>query len=268
MRQLFLPAVFVLVSASNASGHEFWIDPEDFTISPGDKVSAELIIGQEFEGSGFPYIPGNIERFDLVSGDSIIAVRSRIGDRPALNQAIPDDGLWIVVHETQDQRLTYVEEGVFEEFVTHKDLKGTLEAHADRGLPILGFSENYRRFAKALIAVGSGNGADETLGLRTELTALDNPYDPSFDGQMQVRLTFEGAPRVDAQVEVFERGPDGQVSIGTTRTNADGIAGFATKPDHVYLVDAVKMLPLDGDEAGIAPVWYSLWASLTFAVPE
>lgn len=268
MRRISLSAVFVLLSAHFASGHEFWIDPHDFTIEPGEKVTADLRIGQEFEGGSFPYIPSNIERFDIVSGDSILAVRTRIGNRPALDQVIPDNGLWVVVHETTDQRLTYVEEGIFEAFVRHKDLEGTLEAHAERRLPDLGFAENYRRFAKSLIAVGDGKGADQELGLRTELVALTNPYADDFNGEMRVRLLFEGAPRADAQVEVFERAPNGQVSIGTTRTNSDGVASFAVKSGHVYLADAVKMLPLEGDEAGVLPVWYSLWASLTFSVGE
>lgn len=267
MRLLTFFTTLVLISSQIASAHEFWISPQTYSVESGSPISADLRVGQNFEGGSFPYIPANFDRFELVHGNDVVKVKSRIGDRPALNQPAPSPGLWVVVHETTDQRLTYRDRETFVNFVTHKDLSGTLEAHAARGLPDAGFVENYRRFAKSLVAVGGFTGDDREIGLRTELVAESNPYDPAFSGTMNVQLLFEGAPRIDAQIEVFERGPNGQVSIGTTRTDANGRASIAVKPGHEYLVDAVKMLPLEGDASGIQAVWYSLWASLTFKVP-
>jgi uncharacterized GH25 family protein len=267
MRLLPIFATLVLVSSQIASAHEFWISPKSYSVGAGATVEADLRIGQNFEGGSFPYIPADFDRFEMVQGKDVVSVRSRIGDRPALNQDLPSSGLWIIVHETTDQRLTYKDRETFVNFVTHKDLAGTLEAHDARGLPEFGFVENYRRFAKSMVAVGGYEGADREVGLRTELIAESNPYDPAYSGVMAVRLLFEGQPRVDVQIEVFERAPNGQVSIGTTRTDTSGRAQISTKPGHEYLVDAVKMLPLEGDASGIQAVWYSLWASLTFSVP-
>lgn len=265
MRFLFTLLLVSCLFPMNARAHEFWIAPEAFQIAPGDKVVASLRVGQNFNGSAQAFIPAHFQRFDLIHASGTRPVKSRIGDRPALNQPLDADGLWIVVHETQDLLLTYKEAHLFEEFATHKELTGTLESHKARGLPPTGFQEQYRRFAKALIAVGKGAGKDRVVGLRTEIVAQTNPYLESYNGQMSVKVLFEGQPRANALVEVFEKGPDGTVSVGTTHTNAAGLARFPTKPGRHYLVDAVKMLPLDGSEG---PVWYSLWASLTFGTTK
>ena len=263
-------AVLLLISPTFASGHEFWISPADYTVGQGEEIVANLRVGQQFDGRKLAFIPANFAQFRLVQGNSDVPVKSRIGERPAMHQVAPAEGLWIIVHETTDNRLGYGDDDaqLFVDFVNHKDLKDVLAAHKARGLPDVGFVENYRRFAKSLVAVGHGAGSDRVVGLRTEIVAMSNPYEPGFDGNMRVRVLFEGAPRPGAQVELFERGADGTVRVGTFRTDDDGYARFPVVAGREYLADAVKMLPLQPDDIDNDAVWYSLWASLTFLVPE
>jgi len=264
---IFLLA-FTLASTSVAVGHEFWISPEDYTVEPGENIVANLRVGQGFEGVKFSYIPSNFERFELVNGATVLDVEARIGDRPALNMQAPGPGLWIVVHETTDSRLTYQEWDTFFSFVQHKDLSGTLENHAARGLPQVKFKEVYRRFVKSLIAVGAGAGADQNVGLRTEIIAGLNPYTDDLSGGMPVTVFFEGAPRVDVLVEIFDRDSAGVVTITTTRTDLNGQANIPVSDGHEYNLDAVVMLPVNASDPLVDPVWLSLWAGLTFAVPQ
>jgi hypothetical protein len=86
---------------------------------------------------------------------------------------------------------------------------------------------------------------------------------------MTVELRYQGAPRVDAQVEVFDRAPDDTVTITLHRTDAAGLATVPVLAGHEYLFDAVvlRRAPDPGDDPN-APVWETLWAALTFAVPE
>ena len=68
-------------------------------------------------------------------------------------------------------------------------------------------------------------------------------------------------------MELFDRGPDGSVDVRLYRTDAEGRAVLDVAPGHAYLVDHVVMREVEpADETG--SVWESLWASLTFAVPE
>lgn len=195
-------------------------------------------------------------------------VDGRLGDRPALNQVPPGEGLLVVVHETTDNKLTYSEFAKFEKFVTHKDARWTLAAHADRGLPDDGFGEAYSRYAKSLVAVGEGTGQDRAFGLLTELVAGANPYTDDVSNGLPVTLYYEGNPRSDAQIEVFEKAADGTVEITTVRTDRAGQAVIPVKPGHRYMLDAVVLRipsPALAEAGGV--VWESLWANLTFEIP-
>lgn len=249
-----------------ATAHEFWISPQNFAISKDSQVKADLRVGQEFKGSAYSFNPNAFTRFDLRINGKTTPVKGRLGDRPALSTEATTDGLLTIIHETSDSLLSYTEWAKFVKFATHKDFTPVLDAHVARGLPKdQRFVEKYRRFAKSLVAVGSGKGADSAVGLRTEIIALDNPYSLDSD-VMSVKVLLDGKPRQDVQVELFEQAPDGTVAITLHRTNAEGISKIPVKPAHAYLVDSVTMLPLDNNDPTDGPVWYSLWASLTFEV--
>lgn len=260
--------ILCLISASPVFGHEFWIAPYKFQVEPGDEVIADLRVGQNFAGSAFAFIPNNFERFDYISNDQTKPVAGRLGDRPALKMSVAEPGLLILVHETTDNDLTYRDWEKFERFVAHKKLAGTIELHQANGWPRDEFVERYRRYAKSLIAVGAGNGSDRAVGLKTEIVALQNPYVDDVLGGVPVAVLFDGEPRPYAQIEVFEKTDATEATIFTLQTDENGHATIPVKAGHKYMLDAVKMLALSPLDPTTEPVWYSLWASLTFRIPN
>ncbi len=225
---------------------------------------ADLKNGQNLEGTTLSYLPRNFTRFDVVHGDTVRPVKGRLGDRPALNVPAPIGGLVSVVHETTPSFVTYSEWEKFAAFAEHKDFPDIAARHAANGFPDVPFKERYTRHAKALIAVGDGVGMDRAVGLKTEFVALTNPYVPEFDGTMRVQVLLQGQPRPDAQVEVFDRNADKEVTVTLYRTDSAGIAAIPVTPGHDYLFDAVVLEPIMNDEQA---VWDTFWAALTFAVP-
>ncbi|WP_417524395.1 DUF4198 domain-containing protein [Marinovum sp.] len=250
-----------------AAAHEFYIDALAWEVPSNSQLIANLRVGEDFEGPAYSYFPPRIQRFDILMGDNTYPVEGRAGDRPALRMATPENGLAVVVHVTNDTTLTYSDWELFQRFVTHKDWAGLIADHQARGLPETGFRENYSRYGKALIAVGDGAGADREAGLQTEIVALANPYTDDLSDGLPVRVLYQGAPRGDAQVELFAKSPEGEVTVSLLRTDAEGVAVLPVSPGHVYLADAVVVRPLEPATAE-DPVWESLWASLTFKVPE
>lgn len=268
--RLLRPALAVLTVAlftGPTSAHEFWIEPLAYQIQPGDEIKAELKVGQEFNGSSYPYRPSQIERFDLVTGDAVAEVTSRIGDNPALHTPVATDGLVVVVHETMDNRLTYTEFAKFEKFVAHKAFPGVIAEHDKRGISRDRFVESYRRYAKALVGVGTSQGADAPVGMKTEIVALANPYISALT-EMPVQVLLDGAPRANTQVELFEKNADAEVTITLHQTDADGKAVLPVKQGHSYLVDAVWAEALPNSDADKGAVWKTHWAALTFMVPD
>ena len=266
--RMFAPLVAFALITGPAGSHEFWIDPARFAVAPGEAIEADLRVGEAFAGGAQSYLPSRFRRFELVQGAEATPVEGRLGDRPALNQGLSGDGLAVVVHETTDSRLTYREFAKFENFVRHKDAEWTIEAHRARGLPDSGFVEVYSRYAKALVAVGAGAGRDRVVGMETELVAQANPYTDDIAAGLPVILLYQRAPRAEAQIEVFEKSPSGDVAVSTVRTDAQGVARVPVRPGHRYMLDAVVLRPPEPPGTGAnAPVWESLWANLTFAVP-
>lgn len=260
----FLLCIWCAIWADSATAHEFWIEAESYQVGSSDEVVADLKNGQNFEGTTQSYFPRNFSRFDIVQNERVMPVEGRLGDRPALNVPAAADGLVSVVYEATPSFVTYKEWEKFTKFADHKDFADIKARHKANGFPDVPFKERYTRHAKALIAVGDGQGTDSALGLKTEFVALTNPYDPGFDGTMRVQVLLDGTPRPDVQVEVFDRPTEGEVEVTLHRTDAAGIAAVPVTPGHTYLFDAVVLEPIKGDEIA---VWDTFWAALTFAVP-
>ncbi len=239
-------------------------------MAPGSAIRADFKNGQEFKGNSLSFFDRSSTRFDLAVGDKITPLTPRNGDRPALDTMAPEsDALVVVLHEKASATLTYREWAKFAKFAAHKDFANAQADHDAAGWPREGFKERYSRHVKALVGVGSGEGADQAYGLATEFIALTNPYAADFDGQMSVALTYQDAPRADVQVEVFDRAPDDTVTISLHRTDSGGKVTVPVTPGHDYLFDAVVLRPAaDAGSDPAAPVWETLWAALTFSVPN
>lgn len=255
--------------ATTAKGHEFWIDPEAFQVEPGAPVVAALRVGQDFKGSSYTYVPRNFRRFDFALEGNVAPVEGTLGDRPAANIPTTDEGLMVVVHATTDTVLGWTEWAKFVNFVKHKDAEWVLEVHKARGLGEDDRRELYSRYAKTLVAVGAGQGADFETGLLTEIVALENPYVDNVADGIDVRVLYQGAARAETQIEVFEKAGDDSVEIFTVKTDANGQATVPVKPGYRYMLDSVVLREPEADVAAEKKVqWESLWANLTFAVPK
>lgn len=259
-----LAPLFALAIALPVKAHEFWISPQAYIIAAGETILADLRVGQELSGTTYSYIPQNITRFDVLGPEGLSPVTGRVGDRPAANFASGPEGLLTLIHETTDSILTYRDFQKFVAFTEHKDFTWAIAEHAARGIPEFGFKETYRRYAKALIAVGDGAGQDTRVGLNFELVALSNPYtDPIIEG-LQVQLWLGDAPLPDTQIEVFAKDMTGQVTVTKYLTDEAGMVTLPMAPNTEYLVDSVILSAREPSPETQEAVWHSDWAALTF----
>jgi len=266
LRLLFSVFAFAIIPSMGAA-HEFWLEAADWQINPGGRLVVTLHVGEKLKGPSHVYNPSRFARFEIFFGTQRAQAPGRMGDDPALSATIPGEGLAIVVHETTDNTVTYREWDKFVSFVEHKGFEGALEAHDARGLPETQFSESYRRYGKALIAVGNGRGSDRTVGLTTEIVLERNPYTDDISAGLPIRVLHKGRPRAAAQLELFERDRAGSVTVRKYRTNDAGLVTVPVRSGHMYLADAVVLEDTGNDTAQTGPVWRSLWASSTFYVP-
>ncbi len=260
--------VFALLSGP-ASAHEFWLEPLAYQVPADGRLEAEIVNGQFFDGVKLAYIPRRIANYVVFAAEAAKPVEMRIGDTPGLQQDPLAEGLNIVAYQSTVSTVDYADWDKFERFVEHKGFGDVLTRHQARGLPEINFAEAYTRFSKTLIGVGNAAGADRRTGLETEIVALTNPYTDDLSGGMRVQVFYRNDARADTQVEIFEKAADGTVVITTTRTDPNGIATIPVKAGHTYMLDAVVLRePTVELTAATGGVWETLWANLTFGVPE
>ena len=261
--------IFLLfLTATPAHAHELWIDPKVYQPALGQPIVAEIFNGENFAGNHLVYLPRLFDRFEIIAEKSQAAVKSRLGNRPALSQPSLGDGLHIVVYQSKPDTLNYATFEKFKSFALHKGVADIEAKHAIRGLGAGPFAEVYTRFSKSLVGVGGAQGADRRVGLEAELVALENPYTDNMADGADVQLFYRDAIRADTQIELFEKAPDGTVRVTLHQTDTQGRATLSVKPGHTYMADAVILRKPDPRHAKRRADWESLWANLTFRVPE
>ncbi|WP_270918171.1 DUF4198 domain-containing protein [Parasedimentitalea psychrophila] len=263
-RHFRIGLVGLILSTLPALSHEFWIEPQKYQVESGAPVLADLRNGQNFSGANQVFFARRTRRFEFTQSGQTTAYQGRMGDLPAFQLDQADPGLLIITHETAPQTITYETWEKFQTFADHKGFADISQRHQARGLPEQGFAETYTRHAKSLIAVGDGIGSDKLLGMEAEFVALANPYTDDLSLGLPVRVYYLGTPRANAQIEIFERGPDDVVLVSLQRADAQGVVLIPVKPGHTYLLDAVVLRP---SRQSAGPVWETLWAALTFTTP-
>ena len=273
-RRALIAAAATMLIASPAASHEFWLEAEDYTVASGEPVRIDLRVGQGFRGDALPYNPASERRTALIGPDGEAEVTSRIGDRPAIDQPVPGDGLLIAVHETGDTPLTYKDAATFETFVTMEGLDGTLERHAKRGLPPSGFTEVFSRSVKALVSLGEEGGADRALGLAVEIVVEGDPYAEPLPESVTLVATADDEPMAGALINVFTKpqaglGVDEKAGLTKLRTDEAGRATLPLEPGLIYLANVVDMREASAKlEVETGAVWESRWGSTTFSTGE
>jgi len=263
-------AVSLLVGlvSLHSYAHEFWMEPSDFQPQVGDTVTVDLIIGNNFEGFSSPYTPDEVAAFGLIDAAGIKPIIGRFGDMPAGKFIAAEAGLLLLYHQTSPSYETYTNPEKFASFAAKKGF-ADVAAHYEKPQPKnFRLVEKYSRFVKSLIMVGPASGQDQLLGLEMELVALKNPYQHPVSKEFAVAVYESGVPLPGAQVTVFIRHTPRDVEKKIIMADGRGHVHLALLPGREYLFDSVKLRPIKYAETRRNAQWESLWAALTFAVPD
>lgn len=266
---LILALLIVLLAMNKlANAHEMWIEPVKYKVEKNDTIYAHEKVGQNFKGNQYSYLNTSYERLDITINNKTRAVKSRIGDIPAIHEVVKEEGLIVLSAITTVSDVNYKTWEKFETFIKSKRLDWVLEQHKKRGLPDKGFTEAYSRFPKALIQIGDGKGADSALGMRFEWVLETNPYTTALkpDGYIKARLLWEGKPMKQAHVNVFNKVND-KLFESDLYTDDEGRVEIPQAKGGEFLINSVQMIePSKKVKKETGAVWESLWASITYKI--
>ena len=264
--------VFGLLLSVTVIAHEYWFEPLNFHIQPGEKLMAHEKVGSNFKGNHYSYLPSSYDFLNLTINNETRPVQSRIGDLPAINEVINQEGLLIISATTTASHLSYEKAEKFRSFLHNQGNEWVLAKHHQRGLPDKGFSESYRRFPKTLVKVGNGKGQDKPLGLLFEWVIETNPY-TTKEGPIKAQLLWKGKPMVHKWVNIFNRvfkNKNKRVENSTLikthlTTDKNGRIEIPRAGGGIFLISAVNMIePSKKEFEESGAVWESLWASSVY----
>lgn len=243
---------------SPAWGHEFWIEPFVYQVGPNQDINANLLVGENFVGPDYIFIPKGYETAKFVSPAGAVDIEFTGQEDPSLTFQTTEQGLHAIVLISNSNSAKHEDFAAFSAFAETVGRSAEVASSQADG-PV---NEAYFRYAKALVAVGDGAGTDRAYGAVYEWVAIDNPYDQSAK-DLKFRLLFNGNPAANEPVQVVSR-PDGAKGAGElihVQTDADGLFLLPESIEGEIMLNSVKLLPAQSEDLD----WISYWASLTFS---
>jgi len=259
-----------LLAARSLFAHDFWIEPDRFRPPAGAVVAVRLRVGVDLEGDPVPRADRQIARFMMVTDGGETPIVGPDAGEPAGRVRVEAPGAAILAYRSRTTAIE-LEAAKFEAYLKEEGLEAVLEARARRGETAKPGKEIYSRCAKSLLAVGPADSSARKassrsmrpLGFTLEIVPRADPYALKPGGSLPVQVLHEGKPL--AGVLVVAMNAEEPAKKVRARSDRSGRASLALGRAGFWLVKAVHMRPAP---ARSGADWESLWASLTFELPD
>lgn len=226
--------------------------------------------------------PGNSSLAMLVLKEEVVWFESMtaglrlIGPQTDVNLTIPEQGDPIV--ELQEEG-TYmigwkseplfikIDPPIFNKYIRIEGYPGVAEARKKAGKENAPGLENYSRFVKTFIQVGSQrtDHYSQMFGFKIEIVPLSNPYSLPVGSEFEVKLYLDGKPlpnhRIMASYDSYSDIPEDYQQV--TLTDENGIARFQITHTGLWLIRSNEIEAVEGNPE---LDWQSFWANVTFEV--
>ena len=265
MKKILTATMLVLTLSWQVFAHEYWLEPERFFLSPGEKTPVHLYVGDGLikDREKRVYQPEKTTLFQLLSTNSVLDLKpvTKDGVSPVHEFSATREGRYLLGME---RNWSYIKLGPeqFEDYLREDGMEYIIAERAERGERKNEGRERYSRFLKSLLKVGDKSDSvyKKELGLKLEIVPLEDPYKKRVGDTLKFRILFDKKPL--AGRVVFADNRDAETQKMTT--DAKGIATLKlTKPD-LWLVRLVFMQRCKKD-CGEAD-WESFWSAFTFGV--
>ena len=84
LQRVCLGLFAALIVSNSLQAHEFWMEPENPSVSVGDTLKIKLRVGQHLKGNQQPYIKSWFEEFQIRDAEGMRPVKGMQGDMSVL----------------------------------------------------------------------------------------------------------------------------------------------------------------------------------------
>lgn len=264
-----------------AFGHDIWLHPNEFILTPGDTVIVRQLAGDELQtqvshpgtATELPMLWTMTSIFDLITKDGTVDLLRELrkqelspNTKPVLQRRFDFEGLALLTM-VHDFTHTELSNETFLEYLEHEKIKDErfIEHMGNRQTQ----RERYTRTLNTLIRVGAPGPAlafQRSNGLPIEIVLLQNPYQLSPRENLEAQVLLNGKPLPDKLVLAYVAGNSRGVTEFRSHTDSAGIARFRLDRRGFWLIRLVHLRPCKARFAGDCTDvdWESYWASYTF----
>ena len=161
--------LYFLINSNSLNAHELWLEADKYKLKSGEKLIANIKVGQDLVGESYPYLSQETEKLFIVSKKGLKKLNQIDGDYPAIQQSINDSGTQYLYYQSSKDFLKYQDYKSFIEFTDEYNLNYDLN---NKNPP----SEIYQRFAKIIFNSEQNNFFKTKQNLEFEIINQNNPY--------------------------------------------------------------------------------------------
>lgn len=270
-----LGAMGVIVSATVAVAHDFWIVPDAFQVTSGSEVTVHTVSGTRFPASGSPVSPATVAEARILGatrstddslGDFAVAGKSLVvRHRPA------GDGERVIVMALRPATRAMTVEALGR-YLTLEGAPTLAERVAETGgNPADSVVMRSAKYAKTIVDVGSGGprAFAREAGHPVEFIPLSDPAALHEGDTLALRVLAHGRPLRGASVHVGRptndaaqpAAPDTVLTAGT-----DGSVRLAVSQQGLWNVRTANATRAAGLEGTGRSTWEVAWTTFVFRV--
>lgn len=260
----FLVFAVVIIVACILQAHEFWMAPSKYYYSPGESLSLNFRVGEDFIGEAWAVKKERFERLEIHRTNSIedLLPLLKVDDEKALTLELSSEGSQVLVMQTNhafselkgEEFNAYLKEDALDEAYAYRRKNSQLDKPG---------TELYARYAKSIIQVGAkvDDAYKKSAGLPIEIFIEQNPATLKVGNKVSFKILFDGKPLFGARVSVWNR-HNNRTTRQPIFTQQDGRIETHISNPGPWMVSIVKMVPSKDPKAD----WQSYWGSLTFGI--
>lgn len=267
LRIKFLILIFsALLLSSNASAHEYWLEPETFRLEPNEKTAVHLYVGDGLtkDREERPFQTAKTAMFNVFSAGRTLDLKSSVKDQamPVYDFSASNPGEYLLAME-RGWSFIKIEAGEFEDYLREEGMEYIVGERAKLKENQKEGRERYSRFIKSLLQVGNRHDATykKRVGLKLEIVPLENPYAKRIGDSLKFQILLDGKPLAGRKVFADNRAAETQ----ELTTDKNGEATMKIDRKGLWLVRVVSMRRCAAADCGEAD-WESFWSAFTFGV--
>ena len=237
-------------------GHNLWLVPKN----EEDKLEIEIVTSDWFPVSDTAVKPERVKSFQVFTEEGSFDVSSfQTSENSLIAELKKSDKVETAALELYPHPIV-LEAEKFAGYIKSENAAAFVAPGFIEGQTLVSQRESYAKFAKVLF---DNESFDLIVGHRLEIILQENPSEIGEEGEISLKVLFDGSPKKNLRVSSGSENPDGEKYAAHSRTDENGDAKIAIPGKGLWFIRTHFIRPhLNKDEFD----WESFWATITFRI--